>query len=102
MTTATIVQWIRSRRACVIGSDLRFGGMIMTLRPTQPLRQIATSPTFRTIEEVSIRFVESARQGVDALLLSPWPESVFAYEASWSQLAERAHLVAIDLPGFGR
>jgi pimeloyl-ACP methyl ester carboxylesterase len=26
---------------------------------------------------------------------------VFAYEPSWSQLAEDAHLVAIDLPGFG-
>jgi pimeloyl-ACP methyl ester carboxylesterase len=27
---------------------------------------------------------------------------VFAYEAIWSRLAEATHLVAIDLPGFGR
>src|SRR5262249_49420881 len=59
-------------------------------------------PTFRTIDGVSIRVVESDPRETDALLLSPWPESVFAYEATWSRLAERAHLVAIDLPGFGR
>src|SRR5262249_47962216 len=32
----------------------------------------------------------------------PWPESVMAYEPTWSRLAETTHLVAIDLPGFGR
>jgi pimeloyl-ACP methyl ester carboxylesterase len=35
------------------------------------------------------------------LLLNPWPESVFAFEQSWPRLAEAAHLVAVDLPGFG-
>jgi pimeloyl-ACP methyl ester carboxylesterase len=35
-------------------------------------------------------------------LLSPWPESLLAFEATWSRLAEHTHLVAIDLPGFGR
>ena len=34
-------------------------------------------------------------------MLSPWPESLLAFEPIWSRLAERAHLVAIDLPGFG-
>jgi pimeloyl-ACP methyl ester carboxylesterase len=34
-------------------------------------------------------------------LLSPWPESLFAFEPTWDGLAERAHLVAVDLPGFG-
>ena len=61
-----------------------------------------TPPAFRTIDGLSIRFAESDRRPVDALLLSPWPESVFAYEPIWSRLAEHAHLVAIDLPGFGR
>jgi len=37
-----------------------------------------------------------------ALLLSPWPESLLAFEPVWSPLAEHARLVAIDLPGFGR
>jgi pimeloyl-ACP methyl ester carboxylesterase len=57
---------------------------------------------FRVIDGVSIRFVESDRRDADALLFSPWPESVFAYEPIWSRLAEATHLVAVDLPGFGR
>jgi len=35
------------------------------------------------------------------LLLSPWPESLLAFEQIWARLAEHTHLVAIDLPGFG-
>jgi pimeloyl-ACP methyl ester carboxylesterase len=34
-------------------------------------------------------------------LLSPWPESLFAFEPTWERLAVHTHLVAIDLPGFG-
>jgi pimeloyl-ACP methyl ester carboxylesterase len=74
----------------------------MTNRAAQSLSDIAAQPAFRTIDGVSVRFAESDRPGADALLLSPWPESVFAYEAVWSRLAETAHVVAIDLPGFGR
>jgi pimeloyl-ACP methyl ester carboxylesterase len=74
----------------------------MTDRTASPLSEIAALPTFRTIDGVSIRFVESDRRDADALLLSPWPESILCYEATWSRLAETTHLVAIDLPGFGR
>jgi pimeloyl-ACP methyl ester carboxylesterase len=65
--------------------------------------QAAIEPRFRTIDGQSIRLAESADPGRDehALLLSPWPESVLAFEPTWSRLAERAHLVAVDLPGFG-
>jgi pimeloyl-ACP methyl ester carboxylesterase len=63
---------------------------------------LAAKPTFRVIDGVSIRFVESEPRDADALLLSPWPESVYAYEAVWRRLSETTHLVAIDLPGFGR
>jgi pimeloyl-ACP methyl ester carboxylesterase len=56
---------------------------------------------FRTIDGLSIRFAESEDRIDDALLLSPWPESLFAFEPTWASLAEHAHLVAIDLPGFG-
>ena len=66
------------------------------------LSETSAEPTFRVIDGLSIRFAESAPLNADALLLSPWPESVFAYEPIWSRLAEQAHLVAIDLPGFGR
>jgi pimeloyl-ACP methyl ester carboxylesterase len=56
---------------------------------------------FRTIDGLSIRFAESEDRDDHALLLSPWPESLFAFEPTWSRLAEHTHLVAIDLPGFG-
>jgi pimeloyl-ACP methyl ester carboxylesterase len=68
----------------------------------QSLSEIAVTLTYRTIDGLSIRFVESGPGDADALLLSPWPESVFAFEPTWSRLAKTAHLVAIDLPGFGR
>jgi pimeloyl-ACP methyl ester carboxylesterase len=55
----------------------------------------------RTIDGLSIRFAESEDRDDDALLLSPWPESVFAFEPVWSRLARDTHLVVIDLPGFG-
>jgi pimeloyl-ACP methyl ester carboxylesterase len=57
---------------------------------------------FRTIDGLSLRFAESEDGGDDhALLLSPWPESLLAFEPTWARLAEHTHLVAIDLPGFG-
>jgi pimeloyl-ACP methyl ester carboxylesterase len=60
-------------------------------------------PQFRTIDGLSIRYAESEDpgRGLHALLLSPWPESLYAFEPTWSQLAQHAHLVAVDLPGFG-
>jgi pimeloyl-ACP methyl ester carboxylesterase len=56
---------------------------------------------FRTIDGLSIRFAESEDRDDHALLLSPWPESLFAFEPTWLRLVERTHLVAVDLPGFG-
>lgn len=59
-------------------------------------------PQWRTIDGLSIRYAESEPRDTHALLLSPWPESIYAFEPTWSRLAEHTHLVAIDLPGFGR
>ena len=67
----------------------------------QPLSVLAGNMTFRVVDGVFIRYVESDRRDAEALLLSPWPESVFAYESIWSRLADKTHVVAIDLPGFG-
>jgi pimeloyl-ACP methyl ester carboxylesterase len=58
-------------------------------------------PQFRTVDGVSLRFAESDRGTQHALLLSPFPESLFAFVPTWAALAEHAHLVAVDLPGFG-
>jgi pimeloyl-ACP methyl ester carboxylesterase len=56
---------------------------------------------FRVIDGLSVRFAESEDRDEHALLLSPWPESLLAFEPTWEQLAAHTHLVAIDLPGFG-
>ena len=56
---------------------------------------------YRAVDGLSIRFAESEDQDDHALLLSPWPESIFAFAPMWSRIAEHTHLVAIDLPGFG-
>jgi pimeloyl-ACP methyl ester carboxylesterase len=58
-------------------------------------------PQTMTIDGLSIRFAEGGTGPRQAMLLSPWPESIFAFEQAWPQLAEAAHLVAVDLPGFG-
>src|SRR5262245_60504706 len=62
----------------------------------------AIHPQARTVDGVRIRFAKTEPRDDHALLLSPWPESVYAFEPSWSRLAEQGHRVAIDLPGFGR
>jgi pimeloyl-ACP methyl ester carboxylesterase len=56
---------------------------------------------FRFIGGLTVRFAASEDHDDDALLLSPWPESLLAFEPVWWRLAKRAHLVAVDLPGFG-
>jgi pimeloyl-ACP methyl ester carboxylesterase len=58
-------------------------------------------PRFRTIDGLRIRFAESEQRDDHALLLSPWPESLYAFDQMWDTLAERTHLIAVDLPGFG-
>jgi pimeloyl-ACP methyl ester carboxylesterase len=58
-------------------------------------------PQFRTIDGLTIRYAESEDRDDHALLLSPWPESLYAFEPTWPRLAKHAHLVAVDLPGFG-
>jgi pimeloyl-ACP methyl ester carboxylesterase len=69
-----------------------------------PSLYVPIEPRFRTVDGLSIRYAESEDpgRGQHALLLSPWPESLYAFEAAWPRLAEHAHLVAVDLPGFGR
>jgi pimeloyl-ACP methyl ester carboxylesterase len=58
-------------------------------------------PQTKNIDGLAIRIAQGGTGPRQAMLLSPWPESVFAYERAWPRLAEAAHLVAVDLPGFG-
>jgi len=59
-------------------------------------------PQFTTIDGLSVRFAEGGTGDQDAILLSPWPESVYAFEPAWEHLAAHAHLLAVDPPGFGK
>jgi pimeloyl-ACP methyl ester carboxylesterase len=59
-------------------------------------------PQTRNVDGLSIRYAESEPRDEHALLFSPWPESIYAYEPTWNRLAEHTHLLAIDLPGFGQ
>jgi pimeloyl-ACP methyl ester carboxylesterase len=59
-------------------------------------------PRTTVVDGLTVRYAESEANGrQDALLLSPWPESVFAFEQCWPQLSEHTRLVALDPPGFG-
>jgi pimeloyl-ACP methyl ester carboxylesterase len=63
---------------------------------------VQIKPEFRVVDGVRIRYAESDGPAEHTLLLtSPWPESIYAFAGVWSSLADRARLVAIDLPGFG-
>src|SRR5215470_16212364 len=77
---------------------------MITSRRSDVMTTWLNTPTqmqFRVIDGLSIRFAESEPRDDHALLLSPWPESLLAFEPTWLRLAEHTHLVAIDLPGFG-
>src|SRR5262249_42454581 len=58
-------------------------------------------PKTITVDGLSVRYAEGLKDGPDVILMSPWPESVYAFEPAWPRLAAAAHLVAIDPPGFG-
>jgi pimeloyl-ACP methyl ester carboxylesterase len=59
-------------------------------------------PQFRTIDGLKIRYVDSEGSHKPVLLMtSPWPESLYAFTAMWTTLADHARLFAVDLPGFG-
>ena len=63
---------------------------------------MCAAPTqYRIIDGLNVRFAESDPRDDHALLLSPWPESLFAFDQMWDRLAEDTHLVAVDLPVFG-
>ena len=64
---------------------------------------MAMDLAIREADSVKIRFAEAGQGGREtAILTSPWPESLLAFRKVWDRLAERFHLVAIDLPGFGQ
>ncbi len=66
-------------------------------------RDVSFEPQFTLYEGLRIRYASSPRPAAESvLLLSPWPESIYAFIRMWPQLAGRFSLTAVDLPGFGQ
>jgi pimeloyl-ACP methyl ester carboxylesterase len=60
------------------------------------------STYFRVCDGVRVRFADTkAESGTAVLLLSPWPERLWAFRRTWDRVAAVGRVVAIDLPGFG-
>ncbi len=60
------------------------------------------APLFRVCDGVRIRFADNkADSSLTVLMLSPWPESLWAFRRIWDRVSGAGRVVAIDLPGFG-
>ena len=54
------------------------------------------------VDGIEVRVAKSNGDHDETMILTcPWPESLYAFESTWSALSENANLVAVDLPGFG-
>jgi pimeloyl-ACP methyl ester carboxylesterase len=62
------------------------------------------APQFVDVNGVRVRYLRSTggAGATPVVMASPFPESLYAYDEIWSQLAEAAPLVALDLAGFGQ
>jgi pimeloyl-ACP methyl ester carboxylesterase len=62
------------------------------------------TPVFIDVDGVRVRYVRSSGGDGETpvLLVSPFPESLYAYDDIWPDLSQAAPLVALDLPGFGQ
>lgn len=56
----------------------------------------------KAIDGLQIRFAVGGKKGgVPILLLSQWPESIYAFLPTWEIFTTLGSVVAVDLPGFG-
>src|SRR2546430_4890399 len=60
------------------------------------------STYFRVCDGVRVRFADNkAASNITALLLAPWPETLWAFRRIWDRVSAVGRVVAIDMPGFG-
>ena len=60
-------------------------------------------PQFATIDGLRIRYATNGKDGGDPiLLLSPWPESIYAFLPTWEAFSDQGPVIALDMPAFGR
>ncbi len=67
------------------------------------LASFTMKPEFMQLDGLNIRYATGGNaDGPTVLFLSPLPQSILCYDATWSALSTSANLVALDLPGFGQ
>ena len=66
------------------------------------MRQEPFDVAWRTIDGLKIRYAKKGTGDGTIVLLSPWPESIFAFVSIWAALTRQFQVLAIDLPGFGQ
>jgi len=58
---------------------------------------------FRVCDGVRVRLADKrADSDITALLLAPWPETLWAFRRIWGRVSAVGRVVAIDMPGFGQ
>ncbi len=58
---------------------------------------------FRVCDGVRVRVADNrADSDITALLLAPWPETLWAFRRIWRRVSAVGRVVAIDMPGFGQ
>jgi pimeloyl-ACP methyl ester carboxylesterase len=58
---------------------------------------------FATIDGLRIRYATNGKNDGDPiLLLSPWPESIYAFLPTWEAFSDQGPAIALDMPAFGR
>ena len=66
------------------------------------MKQEPFDVAWRTIDGLKIRYATQGAGDEKIVLLSPWPESMFAFVSIWAGLTRQFQVLAIDLPGFGQ
>lgn len=60
-------------------------------------------PQFATVDGLRIRYSKNEKKtGDPILLLSPRPESIYAFLPTWEVFSNLGPVIAVDLPAFGR
>jgi pimeloyl-ACP methyl ester carboxylesterase len=67
------------------------------------LANFTMKPEFMQLDGHKIRYATGGKaDGPTVLFLSPLPQSILCYDATWAALSATTNLVALDLPGFGQ
>jgi pimeloyl-ACP methyl ester carboxylesterase len=87
----------------MISIAARKGKTVNAVEPQVPDSAIPEIAKWVEVDGLDIRYVSSPKANAPTILmLSPWPESLYAYSLMWPHLQQGFSLVGVDLPGFGQ